>query len=59
MATRERDRLKVVAALAERRLRRREAGRLVKLSERQVRRILARDRPTSCETASAYPCSIQ
>jgi len=44
VATRERDRLKVVAALAERRLRQREAGQLVKLSERQVRRILARYR---------------
>jgi transposase len=44
MSRKERDRLKVVAALAEGRLRQREAGRLVNLSERQVRRILVRYR---------------
>jgi len=44
MSRKERDRLKVVAALAERRLRQRAAGRLVGLSERQVRRILVRYR---------------
>jgi len=44
MSRKERDRLKVVGALAERRLRQREAGRLVGLSVRQVRRILARYR---------------
>ena len=42
MSRKERDRLKVVAAVAARRLRQREAARLVGLSERQVRRILAR-----------------
>ena len=44
MSRKERDRLKVVAALAERRLRQRAAAQLVELSERQVRRILARYR---------------
>jgi len=41
MSRKERDRLKVVAALAERRLRQRAAAGLVGLSERQVRRLLA------------------
>ncbi|HUX01212.1 MAG TPA: ISNCY family transposase [Phycisphaerae bacterium] len=44
MSRKERDRLKVVAALAERRLRQRAAAGLVGLSERQVRRILVRYR---------------
>ena len=44
MSRKERDRLKVVAAVAQRRLRQREAAGLVGLSERQVRRILVRDR---------------
>jgi len=44
MSRKERDRLKVVAAVAERRLRQRAAAGLVGLSERQVRRILVRYR---------------
>jgi transposase len=44
MSRKERDRLKVMAALAERRLRQQAAAGLVGLSERQVRRILARYR---------------
>ena len=42
MSRKERDRLKVVGALAACRLRQRAAARLVGLSERQVRRLLAR-----------------
>jgi transposase len=44
MSRKERDRLKVMAAVAQRRLRQRAAGRLVGLSERQARRILVRYR---------------
>jgi transposase len=44
MSRKERDRLKVMAALAERRMRQKEASRLLPLSVRQVRRILARYR---------------
>jgi transposase len=44
MSGKERDRLKVMAAVAARRLRQGEAARLVALSERQVRRILVRYR---------------
>lgn len=44
MSRKERDRLKVMAALGERRLRQREAARRLRLSVRQVRRILARYR---------------
>jgi len=44
MSRKERDRLKVMAALAQRRMRQKEASRLLRLSERQARRILARYR---------------
>jgi transposase len=44
MSRKERDRLKVVAALGERRLRQGQAARHLRLSVRQVRRILARYR---------------
>ena len=44
MSRKERDRLKVMAALAQRRMRQKEASRLLRLSERQTRRILARYR---------------
>ena len=44
MSGKERDRLKVMAALAQRRMRQKEASRLLRLSERQARRILARYR---------------
>ena len=44
MSRKERDRLKVVAALESRRLRQRQAARLLGLSVRQVRRILGRYR---------------
>jgi hypothetical protein len=44
MSGKEQDRLKVMAAVAARRLRQGEAARLVALSERQVRRILVRYR---------------
>jgi transposase len=44
MSGKERDRLKVMAALAQRRMRQKEASRLLRLSERQTRRILARYR---------------
>ena len=38
MSGKERDRLKVMAALAQRRMRQKEASRLLRLSERQARR---------------------
>ena len=41
MSRKERDRLKVMAALAQRRMRQKEASRLLRLSERQVRRTRA------------------
>jgi transposase len=44
MSGKERDRLKVMAALGARRLRQGQAARLLRLSVRQVRRILARYR---------------
>ena len=44
MSRKERDRLKVMAALAQRRMRQKEASRLLRLSERQAQRILARYR---------------
>jgi len=44
MSRKERDRLKVMAALGERRLRQREAAGRLALSVRQVRRILGRYR---------------
>jgi transposase len=44
MSRKERERLRVMAVLAEGRLRQREAARLLRLSERQVRRIVCRYR---------------
>jgi hypothetical protein len=45
MSEKERDRLRVIARLDERRLKQGQAARLLRLSVRQVRRILARYEP--------------
>ncbi|HUU92272.1 MAG TPA: helix-turn-helix domain-containing protein [Phycisphaerae bacterium] len=49
MSSKERDRLKVMAALAACRLKQVEAGRLLRLSVRQVRRLLRRYGRFRCE----------
>jgi len=54
MSRKERDRLKVVAALAQRRMRQKEASRLLRLSERQVRQ-RHRRRPGSQEPQKLPP----